>query len=66
MILMYNMCEKIFDSYIDNFYIWSCRRIELIHEGICIIDWQKYWRLFLNDNIFVFGSRESINRGVIF
>lgn len=40
--------------------------IELIHEGIYIIDWQRYWRLSLNDNIFVFGSRESINRAVIF
>lgn len=38
--------------------------IKLIHEGICIIDWQKYRRLSLNDNIFVFGSRESINRAI--
>lgn len=65
---MCNMFEKMFDSLILTILVFDpvavC--IELIHEGIYIIDWQRYWRLSLNDNIFVFGSRESINRAVIF
>jgi hypothetical protein len=34
------------------------------HKGICIID-KNTWSFSLNDNIFVFGFRESINRAHI-